>query len=74
MRQSEAASGYRGLWKLASSDGNRSAIPTANLQNAPPTTTPRVSHSSHNPDDETMTYRLDGTRKGGLITTLNRSP
>ena len=67
------APGYGGSWKLPPSDGNRSAIPTADLQNAPPDHPHGVSHSSHHPDDETMTDRLDSTRKGGLITNPNRS-
>ena len=65
--------GYGGSWKLPPSDGNRPAIPTADLQNALPDHPPRVSHSSHHPDDETMTHRLDSRRKGGLITNPNRS-
>ena len=69
-----SASGYGGSWKLPPSDGNRSAIPTADLQNAPPDHPHGVSHSSHHPDYETMTDRLDSRRKGGLITNPNRSP
>ena len=63
--------GY-GSWRRLMEIAPRFPQPTC--KTLPLTTHPRVSHSSHNPDDDDMTDRLESTTKGGLITTPNRSP